>query len=94
MVLSELSPAMVSCRRSILANHLFEAADYGCLVVGSGGWVWEQNTARKVVYLENPEDPDGDSVVGSFEVTFRTNSADVARYHALDNKGNLVASFN
>jgi hypothetical protein len=60
--------------RESVANSIFQDVDFGLYVGETDGWVFEGNSMRMNVYLENPDDPDAPSTKGSFEITFHPNS--------------------
>jgi hypothetical protein len=77
--------------RSDVADALLMAADFGNQVVeDTSGWVQVGDVCSQKIYFCNQEDPEGTTVVGSFEITFYPDATKVKKYHSLSNKGDLL----
>jgi len=60
------------------ADELYEGFDFGWQVKDANGWEFDDfsNEWTRVVFLENEDQPGGDSVKGSFTVHFDPGTAD------------------
>lgn len=73
-----MTTEIFSRQRSDAADAEFEAYDFGEAVVNSfDGWEYTSPGTEytRTVWLDNPEDPDGDDIKGHFVVTFASDDS-------------------